>query len=81
MSIQINYYGAIEVDGMTVSFHYDHGAYVTASVDGKAVDVINVYDYEKGASTITCADDLKVAIEDYMADRTPSDFINLYNYS
>ena len=66
-NIEIKYCGETELEsGLVVSFEYVGGAYIEVIVCGKAIDVINVYDYEAGKSTITSADDVANAINEYL---------------
>jgi hypothetical protein len=61
----------------TLHFEYEGGAYIDVSFDGaSATDVINVYDYAAGRSTVATRRDFERAISDYLREMDYHDLLN-----
>ena len=68
-------------DEFNLFFEYDSGAYITVYINNKPCDVINVYDYEAGKSTIINVGDFNNACNEYIDYTTNYDLHNLFMYS
>jgi hypothetical protein len=54
-------------------FNWKGGAYIDISIDGQAVEVINVYDYDKGEVEIATREQFVAECEEWLEATSPDD--------